>query len=248
MAMRNRRRPAVVWLPPAADNRIAANPAITADAAGAGVFTVDIGGPAAFGDESVGVVPLVADLSSAGFQASNLPLESLADIFSSGYRLRRIVGNIFVEFNQTQGDTPVGALSRVLVTAGIIVLRVLPDGTALQGPDTYSPQHISNWSDPWIWRRTWILSNFVEDINAALTGGNSWPENNAIYLGTNSGPFVNQKTARVISNEERLFLVVSAKALNPSSNAATNVTRVYFDLRFVGSIRRMAGNRRNASR
>lgn len=248
MAFRTRRRrPQVVWLPPAPENRIAANPAIAGYNPGGFTLELDFApGTTPVGTEVVGYTPLISDIPSAQFQASGLALESLADIQGSAYRLRRIVGKLYCGYEQS---TDVGAVPAVLVTAGIIVLRVDPSGQPIQAsaPENYSPARINQWADPWVWRRTWILSNFNLIVG---TGYNAWPETNAGYGSVADGPHIDQKTARIVSLEERLFLVVSMLALisgNPAG-ATDSALHVWGDLRFVGSLKRMAGNRRNASR
>lgn len=246
MAFRRRRKPRVVWLPPAADNRIdPTNPSISPLASGSGQLILD--GTMSYGQTTTGFSPLVSDSSAAAFQQGGLPVETLADIYSSGYRLRRIVGKIFCEL--AQPGVAVGDLPTVLITAGIIVLRVDPGGQPLQAatPQAYDPQAINQWADPYVWRRTWKLGVFSEEI---ALGNATWPENNYQCGSVMDGPHVDAKTARVLGREERLFLVVSALCTaSPSGGGAGHFQAVItWDLRFVGSMRTQQGNRRNASR
>lgn len=249
MAFRRKRRPKVVWLPPAAENRLGANPAITGASQGAFDFFVGFGpGAVLVGDTVTGIIPIVSDIPSAAFQGSALAVENLSDIYNSGYRLRRVVGKIFCCCSQTSG-APVGEVPRFLVTAGIIVLRVNQDGTPTQANfSNYNPSIINNWADPWVWRRSWMLDNFAEAI--AVDTRAAFPENNVNTGSVMDGPHVDVKTGRVIALEERLFLVTAITAVLSGEAGGATTSQVHFtgELRMVGSLRNMAGNRRNASR
>lgn len=248
MAFRRKRRPKVVWLPPAAELRVGHDPAVSGIHPGAFQFSLDIAGAANVGDHVTALIPQVSDIPAAAFQGSALPIESLADIYSSGYRLRRCVGKIVCGLSQP--GTATGLASRVLITCGLIVLRVNEDGTVINNDATapenyYSPSIINSWADPWIWRRTWVLGNNSE---ALADDAPFFPEANTQYGSVMDGPHVDAKTARVISNEERLFLVADMMILATQVGAGTTSCRFMGDLRFVASLKQMAGNRRNASR
>lgn len=220
-----------------------ANPAVTGFFPGFGSFIIEGAIPAP-GDFVTGFTPLVSDLPAPAFQGSGVAIDTLSDIFNSGYRLRRIVGKIFVDLSQPAvagGECP-----EVLVTAGIIVTRVNNDGTPVQADaQQQSPAIINNWSDPWIFRRSWKLSNFLE---AEAEGFALWPENNGQYGSIADGPHIDQKTARIIASEERLFLYATVTAPKLSSGAGNFVCHIDTDLRFVATLRQNAGNRRNATR
>lgn len=243
--LRRRRKPRVVWLPPASTLRIGADPAAIGTQNGGFQFVLDPMGPTATGDIFTTVTDVVGDLQTADFQQANLATTSLADIYSSGYRLRRLVGKIFLGMGQSASG--VDSVGTVLVTIGFIILRAAANGDPLDvaNPLNYSPAAIQNWSDPWIWRRSWQLSNF----NAALGkgGGFAFPETN-VTSGPSGldGPHVDAKTARVIGLEERLFMVTSATALDSSANAYT--VSVSGELRALATLRQNVGNRGNASR
>lgn len=247
MARRTKRRPRVVWLPPSAENRAQPiNPAISDLSVGSFAETLEVFG--LFGAQTTGIIAMVSDLSAPPFQSGNVPVSTLADVYSSGYRLRRIVGKLFV--SQRQSNAANGNVPQVLVTAGLIVLRTDETGVPLAGVaafDTYSPAIIQNWADPWIWRRSWMFSDFNEAIALDLA---LFPDTNAQYGSVMDGPHVDAKTARRIGLEERLFLVTTVQvAASGSSGAPAHaVVDIHGELRFVGSILNMAGNRRNASR
>lgn len=237
-----RKSPRVIWLPQ--DNENSLGPAEGSSAYQR--FGVDVVGSA--GSFAVAEIPLVIDAPKDPIPTSN---NSLSDIGSSGYRLRRIVGKIFAQTQQQAEDIP----RTVIVTAGIIVRRV-NDGPAslafLTGnASTLSPGEIQNTEDPWIWRRSWLLSNLLATFGLLqpFTPGEATNFNHG--PSALDGPHVDQKTARVISQEERLFLDVSSTVVEgPSSNQSplANTTIITTDLRVLGSLRTNSGNRRNASR
>lgn len=201
------------------------------------------------GSIASGEIPLVIDNPPLATTAG----ATLADINSSGYRLRRIVGKIWIDQQQLAEDLP----SDIIVTAGIIVRRVDPaTGASLAflsgSAEILSPSEIENTSDPWVWRRTWRVNNLLATVNDPL--GNQDAESlltNNYGHGPSAvdGPHVDQKTARIIGPEERLFLTASAMIFNFGGMVAISATTfVMCNLRILGSMRTMVGNRRNASR
>lgn len=245
-----RRKPRVVWLPPTNANSIP-----PANTSGYQIFSVDVSGNA--GDIAVGEIPLTIDGQTDELDTAGV--NTLSDIENSGYRLRRIVGKIFLQQRQelapnvNLGDTPF----QVAVTAGIIVRRI-DQSTALSlalasanAAELMSPGELRNYSDPWIWRRTWLLND--ESMRVALNtlpvGPTSNYGPNGACSGNADGPHVDQKTARIISKEERLFLDVSSCIIQPGNNQALDArTLVITDLRVLASMTTSSGNRRNASR
>lgn len=237
-------RPKVVWLPPDDSNSVGIQDEATN---GFQNFLVEATGPN--GSTAVGEIPLTIDGS---FDARD-EATSLADLENSGYRLRRIVGKIWVFVRTTTDATsPFSAI----VTGGIIVRRVDPATQAslalLVGDEqNVAPSSISSWGDPWIWRRSWFLRN-----NSAPAGGGPFPEGPESNYGANGGsavdgPHVDQKTARIVGPEERLFLNLSVTltgSLDPDPQGIPFRVECFTDLRVLASMRTSTGNRRNASR
>lgn len=239
--MARRRSPKVVWLPQ--DNLSSVGPVPDAGTAVYQTFAVDvIGGVGSF---AVGEIPLVID----GPQDPLLITTSLSDIANSGYRLRRIVGKIWVRVAQAANDGP----ATVVVTAAIIVRRVNEAGASLAfltgNASTLSPGEIQNTEDPWVWRRSWYLCNTLSQAAAAgaLTGLPT--DNVGLRAGSAlDGPHIDQKTARIIGPEERLFLTVSSTVINEGGDQVALSSVILTDLRVLGTLRTTSGNRRNASR
>jgi len=235
-----RNRPKVVWLPNTNANSIGpVDPIHTGQR-----FNLDFIGPGVAGDFVAGEIPIVID----GEQAPLDTATSLSDIFNSAYRIRRIVGKIFVGFIADEA-----AVSQIYVTAGLIVRRAEELGTSLAfASDStgrqIAPGLIQNSSDPWIWRRNWLLRNNLSGV-PAFTFPNATSVNFATGGGSVAdGPHVDVKTARIVSQEERLFLNVQMTLLQEQVGQDTTSLAVLADLRVLATIKTSTGNRRNASR
>ena len=154
---------------------------------------------------------------------------SLADFIGSGYFLRRIVrkfprraSNQGARGRSTRGPrNPVGP--RVLRRA-----RSGPSSRSSHRElEDYNPLETDNMQEPWIWRRTWILSNPTNQIrnnyqvsqgNApyGVSGSTKWlqfPTTTAGYGSVLDGPHIDQKTKRTITNDDRLWCVLAAHKL-----------------------------------
>lgn len=239
--MRRKTRPKVVWLPNTNANSIGADTHSTAQA-------MVVAPSGVLGDFAVGEIPIVIDNIDSPLAAGNV---SLADIFDSGYRLRRLVGKVWISCQQLAAATP----ATVLVTAGFIIRRSNPDtgiSLALTAADAnqLSPGDIDGSSDPWIWRRSWIVHNILS--TAAVTGEFVGAPTNNFSPGCGSavdGPHVDVKTGRIVTQDERLFLDVSALILrNPGDGQTAVNIDVIADIRALASMRTSVGNRKNASR
>lgn len=246
MASRLKRRPKVVWLPLSSENRVGntGGPAISPLASVIYQSSSSLGFPGLIGKTTI-VDPVVLDQGLPVFDANS----SLADLESSSYRLRRIVGKLFVLAGQ---DSDVNQYIGGIVTAGFIVLRVRAGGVPLDAPFDYDVQALGNTMDPWIWRRSWYLSNNANISGAAQpTSIPFGPEINTNYGSVADGPHIDAKTARVVGPEERLFLVITAATVLTGNSQVADILSpctVFGDFRVLGSMRTNSGNRRNASR
>lgn len=233
MVGRRNRKPAVVWLP--------SNPEHPVDnASNFETFIHDSAGPN--GSTVTSTSHLTFDEPSE-LRVAAAELTSLADFEVSAYRLRRIVGKCFV--NVVQLGDPTGP-SVIAATAGFIVLRVDPfNGLPLSAANQYNLTRFGSERDPWVWRRTWLLANNKAPSDFAI----SVPEGNQEYGSVADGPHIDAKTARRISDEERLIFVATTTVIQAGSNqqAATQV-RYLLDYRILASMLKSSGNRRNASR
>lgn len=234
--MRRNRKPRVVWLPPTNANSFGQSAT-----SGIKVFALNT---TEANPHTVGEIPLVIDSQDDPLD----PNTSLADVESSGYRLRRIVGKIWITNDGSDENTA----SFGILTAGLIVRRSNPATgqsyalTSTGADSLLSPQEIPNYGDPWIWRRSWRIANTSSVADARRP---NIPVNN-FGNGPSAvdGPHVDQKTARIVGPEERLFLDVAVRQNTEGAGEIPIVWNVVCDLRVLGSMRTSSGNRRNASR
>lgn len=250
---RRTKRPRVVWFP---------NDAFFAiDQAGLQHSTINRASEALVGtnvgDTQTIIAPVIRDVTQNPLTAGL----TLSDVENSGYRLRRIVGKfwVYVNIGAAENASPGAAI----VTAAFIILRT-EDTTGLpQNPDeeSYTPAIIENNDSPWIWRRSWIVAD-PHSVNAPPFGGQftntivggQFQQNTFGALttpagGVMDGPHIDAKTARIVGADERLFLVITATALNSKGAGQDTLNLDYvWDLRVLGSMRSTIGNRRNASR
>ena len=238
MARRARRSPRVVWLPQ--------DPFFSVDAATTAGSTLMLAGDFVAGgnagNSATTVAPVVRDVSPNPLTAAN----TLADINESGYRLRRIVGKFWCFTDQIPQDSP----PAVVVTAGFIILRTDPAAGTPQNPVTaaYATNDILNTESPWIWRRSYFLRNRLT-TNAAVTNNVIGQDPAFSAGGVSDGPHIDQKTARIVGPDERLFLVITATTVFPSDPQGPGAPMSYvWDVRVLASMRSNIGNRRNASR
>lgn len=239
-----RRKTRVVWLPPDPNNRVnqtLGGVVTQPDQSAQGYYSIHSIGAKNQGDFDGAAIALVGDLGNAEGNiigaAGDSP--SLSDLFNSGYHLKRVCGHIFCTTTQLDGG---GWSGSCMATAGLQVMRVdnsgVPVNVTAAQPDTYQNQ-----DNPWIWRRSWMLTNFGSATGIRLP----WGLSNNIGGSLREGSFVDQKTARIIGIDERLFLCMSVTAMQDEV-AVDTFTSFCWNLRFLGSLKNNVGNRRNASR
>jgi len=252
MARFKRRRPRVVWLP-VVGNEVADIPEEEHLVNGPeGVLTIPHDGSIIF-DQT----PLTFDYSDAPSVETGTFERSLQDLTSgNNYRLRRLVGKFHAKnIPQSNANTN---FPDIELTAGFIVNRTDDSGNALttftSGIDA-CPSAQDAAQDPWIWRRKWILGTefgpYIDSTGLsafALARSTAYPASTAKYGSVADGPHIDQKTARVISNQERLFFWVSARVRETNVSAENNLIQWNLDIRLLASLRMNQGNRRNASR
>jgi len=203
-------------------------------------------------------VPVTFDYSDPASQEQGVFNRSLQDLTSgNAYRLRRIVGKFHA------GATPQSFSNdtqcNIELCAGFIVNRTDDSGNAtttfISGLDA-SPLSQDAAQDPWIWRRKWILSplprtytsDSLSGVLAVNSGDPIYPQTTAGYGSVADGPHIDQKTARVIANQERLFFWVAARSTQDAAGIDVCNVAWHLDVRILASLRSNAGNRRNASR
>lgn len=263
MRFRRKRRPRVVWLPSPG------TPYTVGDGTNVNGLPSPYENPAAIefvlqtnaGDTNpvTATGPLVID-NTPETTFVGAPLATVVDLtglnqnINYGYRLRRIVGDLFVTTAPTNEQSNLAGA--VLIQCGIMVRRTNPDDTG-QPMATAAAQDvgsIANETDPWVWRRNFVLSSgLTGQSNLIHTALQRFRESNE-QVGA-SAIKVDQKTARRIAAEERLYMTVTCWNLpldkqSLIGNPNTNNFECYilFSYRVLGTIITNAGNRRNATR
>lgn len=217
---------------------------ITDDTAGR-----DFGGLAvpANGTEVAQIVDLLED-EAPEEQASGLPMGVYEN---NEYFIKRIVGKFFIATSQVANAT---APEAVLVAAGLFIARSEDSNIITDEPigafgttatrDNYSPFHVENNELPWIWQRTWILSNQKSTVGSGQ-GNETFPSNTAGYGSVMDGGHIDAKTARRVKKGERLFAIVAARQYPLNATSSTNATvRAYIQYRVLGAMRK--GHNRSA--
>lgn len=248
-----RRKPRVAWLPPALTDRLGTAPGVATVGIQSASFIRVLTGPGLSAPPNNEEIALVKDFANAGSGAvQQLTDLTLADIQSSGYRLRRVVGKIIVIVLQ---DEAVTGPTIFKVTAGLMVRRTNDGGqsaasTAALNADEISVSNIQNFADPWIWRRSWVMANktpgalAIDPSSAVLPGSNIFGYGGSVHESSH----VDAKTARIVGPEERLFLDISVEGVNGNAQDDPGAVLVVGDLRTLGSLRTTSGNRRNSTR
>lgn len=250
---RRRRKPKVSWLPFDLSNRLGVLQGDATAGTDSGILQADLQVPAGlgYGAGYSYIYPLVKD-----WDATVSPNTTMADIVVNAYRLRRVVGRLFIGVAQNaEGEAPpVFNTDTLLISAGLFVGRVAPDNGAPiaaaggSPPPYYGINTIENYDFPWFWQRSWILQN---QALAALQGFPlyTFPSNNTTYNSKFDDHNVDTKVARVIAHDERLFLAINCYNWNGDAEGPTdNQVSITFDYRVLGTLRTNQGNRRNASR
>lgn len=245
-----RRKPRVVWLP-VHGRAFTTDPELEDYGNGfGGLLTV-----LSTGGLTDAIAACTFDYSDSASSEEGPEFRSLQDLTSgNNYRLRRLVGKVFAGVTiETESST---VWPTVDVAAGFIINRTDDDGNVLNVSNEAGPLHMDAAQDPWIWRRRWLLSAWprgtgesASTIQAQFGQGQPiWPQTTADYGSVQDGPHLDQKTARVISNQERLIFWIQCRAANPQTGLGNGLLNWGVDLRILASLRSQIGNRRNASR
>lgn len=245
---RRRGKPAVAWLP-VFGNSLAPESADLVGGYDNEEMDISTGGLI-----STDYLPLTFDASDSpeAQQVLGTSSDTLRDFVSGQvYRLRRIVGSVQCAWGSLPQNASATNLTSIIVGAAFIVLRTNTQGVPL---NEVSPLRQDHQSFPWIWHRTWVLGkNFIDNAflaNAQWNPDIAYPSRNVDFARGRNDEF-DQKTARVIADDSRLFFVISAR-MNGFNVALPPVgARLIYNLhyRLLGSLRGgTQGNRRNATR
>lgn len=268
MAKRTSRRK-FTWFPVVG----AAGPAETNDnfAQLIGVFGVP-----ANGTTNTVISPVVTDVPMEGDAIDPNAPGQLVQALGQEYFLERIVGKCFLSASAPADDGATQFPKTILIGCSFFVARAndedvgggqnTPIGSASlpERVENYSPLSEDCIREPWIWRRTWILSTgrvptnqnvfspFTPTVNASLatiTPGvfqDGAPTTN-IHCGSGmDGPHFDSKSVRRVGNDERLWFVISVRTLDLALNVPGTPTNESFvalvlDYRVLGRLTRARG-------
>lgn len=208
--------------------------------------------PEGNGATEVFITPLTFDhFVDEGAQSEGNAPRSLADFQGSEYLLQRIVGKLFLAFDQLGAA---GTAQGVLVTAGFFVAREdehagtadpFPIGGLTNGDRVaqYALDNTGHITEPWIWRRQWILGNNALSSSGSSLGVTRFPPTNTFMGSVLDGPHLDAKTKRHVHREDRLWFQVAARYLNfnwadPFNVDVTtrNVLNMHLDYRLFGTL------------
>lgn len=159
-----------------------------------------------------------------GAAADGIASRSLADFQGSEYMLQRIVGKCFVRIDQTTAAT---SASAALITCGFFVARedehagtadAFPIGGLTNGDRTaqYGIDNAGHITEPWIWRRQWLLGNNAKNNVGTGSGPATvhFPQSNMLYGSVADGPHIDAKTKRHVHREDRLWFIAGCRYIN----------------------------------
>lgn len=187
----------------------------------------------ALGADDQAAIPLITDetLNPGEGQLGGRTLRDIVE--GQSYVLQRAVGKFWGALGQ-DADIDVG---RVILCAALAVLPVddaSPSSPAMDAQD-WHPLYVQNAMAPFLWRRTWVLSNNVHSSNQFF-----YPNSTAAYGSVADGGNIDTKgTARRIDKEQRLFLLLGVQVLE-SLGVGVEIANIGYgyDLRFFGALRK----------
>lgn len=242
--MRRKRRNRGTWLPLLGSAGLGGLPENSSSC------TFITGTVPADGSVDIFTTPLLLDTPQETLSAGVNQATPMAFLIGNEYILKRIVGKLHIGVQQfVEDDGDPSFLHGALFTAGFFVARADdgdPDQAIGQNSsiiDTilaYGPENPDVIREPWIWRRSWALSNRagIEDAATQSTEGfKSFPTSNAFYGSMADGPHIDARTLRRVTNDDRLFFALQFHSLGGAKNTGIGFNAV-LDIRAFGALRR----------
>lgn len=227
------------------------------------------------GSSQVFINPLVPDVPMEGDTINVNAPGQLSQALGQEYLIKRIVGKCFLGCHAPADDPPVVIRPKiVLVGCGIFVARAndanvggganTPIGSATQAErvENYSPFGVDAIREPWMWRRTWILSTGRPQPNGGsdnhpfgfqfdnVVGVTHLPITANTQCGSvMDGPHFDIKSARRVGNDERLFFALATRTLDNEFGGSPTPTNgldggpsggvaLVLDFRVLGALRK----------
>lgn len=169
----------------------------------------------------------------------------------NAWKLRRIVGKLHLaSWNTAAGEDPVDGVQwpNLLVKAGFYVARAVDGNQAVPelSAQESDPLQAGNVMNPWIWQKSWILSNpalFMSNSQQYRSRGGH-PVSNMVAPSVMDGPHIDCKMQRFINKEHRLWFITSVTGYDPEfvevSGTGASQPRLHgiLDIRIYGSLAR----------
>lgn len=217
------------------------------------------------GQPSTVVRPITFDLPQDANDQTAQGDQTLSEIMGNEYIIKRILGSLLVGVNATQIGEDAYPWAAIEVAAGFFVARAEFDDTVTnQVPIGWENAEINDWHqyspgssdtirEPWMWRRSWLLTPsfwHAAQLSASPDGEPQlinqqqmplWPFANWQYNQLNVGPTVDIKSRRRVGQDDRLWLAVSHRGAtrNTIGEEDTPYTvNVSYDLRMYGALRK----------
>lgn len=236
--MRRKRRNRATWLPVLGHTEVAGeDTAVFAD------FRIET---ASLGTTVISTqltpFPIVPDFTEELGTDANAQLRDA--VSGQAWKLARLVGKLHLAVTpQAVTVDPTAQWKYVYVVAGFFVARSVDQaqGSVDLGFDEFDPAGKDNVTNPWIWRRSWMLRNPGLEDNAF---DNGTPTTTSGCGSVADGPHIDSRVKRFINREHRLFFTLTARgysgeevALGGGATIQPKVTGL-LDLRVVGSLAR----------
>jgi len=182
--------------------------------------------------------------------------DNMSEIMGNDYFLRRLVGKIHASMQQKRNASNDPSTPQACVFAcGFFVARADDAGGNQQQPigaatpaerrTNYSPIGLDTIREPWIWRRTWVLSNPAQskitqapNTQAENIDAVGFPTSTGGYGSVMDGPHFDAKTLRRVSNDDRLWFAFANFAFPVGTTDQDGLVQGFLDLRILGAMRK----------
>lgn len=141
------------------------------------------------GAATVVEIPLTFDYTQEE-QVAGAGTLSLSDLQNESWRVRRIVGKFFASFSPDGGDDQDETSPLCALVGAAFIVKLAGDNGV--GAKENSPLAANDNTDPWIWRRAWILGQAFSQT--LVPNGNDGPSPDPDYAPT--GPVGTGSTGR----------------------------------------------------
>lgn len=175
--------------------------------------------------------------------------DHLDDFIASEYFLKRIVGRfVCAAPARTSVQTPYTIA--YAIGAGFFIARAdsptstkpIGSAAATDAKNNYGVLNVQNTREPWIWRRVWIMSPLVTASGFQVFDPNyPYYANNNLNGSVAEGSNIDARTARRVTQDDRLWFTVQTQVLNAGGSfefEEQTFPEAYLDVRLLGALRK----------